>query len=95
MVYLRQTEGQIQQAFSQQTFWLVIVRKVQVLQITPKMVLLYSAVPVSCDSVTVSQLSQHQDPETRQLNGIQPSLIFISIKGRMRGILFCSDRDIS
>ncbi len=49
---------QINRQFSQQTFWLVIEGKTQVLLIELTMVLFYSSVPVSNDSVPVSQHAQ-------------------------------------
>lgn len=50
--------------FSRQTFWLVIVGKAQVWLITLMRAQFYWSVPVSPDSVTVSQHGQHQKPES-------------------------------
>lgn len=41
-----------------------MVAKAQVLLITLKMAQFYSSVPISHDSATVSQHTQHRDPET-------------------------------
>lgn len=49
--------------------------KVVKIVITLTIALLYSSVPESNDSLTVSQHEQHQDPETKQLNVIQPSVV--------------------
>ncbi len=47
------------------------------LLITLTMAPLCLSVPVSHDSVTVSQDSQHQVPETEAVNLIQPSIILL------------------
>ncbi len=60
--------------FSQQTFWLVIEGKAQVLQITLTITLFYSRVPVSHNSVTVSHNERHQDLET---NAVKQNLTII------------------
>ena len=41
------------------------------------MALVYTSVPVNHDSVTVSQRAQYQDLKVKQLNEIQPSLVFL------------------
>ncbi len=51
--------------FSQQKFWFT-AGKAQVLLITLTITLFYSSVPLSTDSVTVSQHAHHQDSETAE-----------------------------
>ncbi len=56
-------------AFFSKTFWLTKVVKVQMLLITLQMAPFRPSVPVSHDSVIVSQHAQYQDLKLKQLNG--------------------------